>query len=117
MIRGTAAAAARAHGCSVRCRYRRGTPVLVNSAEGFEKLSRLWGALVGAGAARGLVENRPTMGGEDFAYYLQEVPGCFAFLGAAPRRPAGSFHNPRFTINERALRLGVALHVSLALEK
>jgi amidohydrolase len=117
MIRSTAAAAARAHGCSVRCRYRRGTPVLVNSRREFEKVARLWRALIAAGAARRLVENRPTMGGEDFAYYLRKVPGCFAFLGAAPRRRAGSFHNPRFTIDERALRLGVALHLSLALEK
>jgi amidohydrolase len=117
MIRKTAAGAARGYGCRVRCRYSRGTPVLVNSRDGFERVVRLWEALVRAGAARRVVENRPTMGGEDFAYYLEKVPGCFAFLGAAPRRPAGSFHNPRFLIDERALKLGVALHLSLALEK
>ncbi len=117
MIRRTAAGAARGHGCGVRCRYQRGTPVLVNSRAGFEKLTELWGGLCRAGSARRLVENQPTMGGEDFAFYLQKLPGCFAFLGAAPRRPQGSFHNPGFLIDERALRLGVALHVSLALEK
>jgi amidohydrolase len=117
MIRSTGSAAARANGCSLRCRYRRGTPVLVNSASGFDKVARLWSGLVRAGAALQMVRNQPTMGGEDFAYYLENVPGCFAFLGAAPRKPGGSFHNPGFLIDERALRLGVALHVCLAMEK
>ncbi len=117
MIRRTAAGAAKGYGCRVRCRYRRGTPVLVNSREGFERMAGLWAGLCRAGAAKRLVENQPTMGGEDFAFYLQKLPGCFAFLGAAPRRPQGSFHNPRFLIDERALRLGAALHMSLALEK
>jgi len=114
-IRRTAAGAARACGCGLRFGYSRGTPVLVNSAGPVERVRGLWRDLAAAGAARETVENRPTMGGEDFAYYLDRVPGCFAFLGAAPRRPGGSYHNPAFAIDERALKLGVALHLCLAL--
>jgi len=122
LVRQIAAGAARGAGCRVRCRYARGTPVLANSAPAVARLRRLWSTLAAArpGPARPeppLAESRPTMGGEDFAFYLQRVPGAFAFLGAAPPggRPAG-FHSPHFLINERALGLGVALHLALALE-
>ena len=117
MIRKTASAAAKSRGCRTRCRYSRGTPVLVNSREGVEKQSRLWEGLASAWTRGGVVENRPTMGGEDFAYYLQKVAGSFAFIGAKPRRAGGLLHNPGFTISERVLKLGTALHLSLALEK
>jgi amidohydrolase len=123
LVRSLAAGAARANGCRIRMRYSRGTPVLVNSAAGVEKVRRLWRGLV-ACRPGGLIprrepvaEGRPTMGGEDFAFYLQKLPGAFCFLGAAPAGGmTGSYHNPRFTLDERALVLGVALHVALALE-
>jgi amidohydrolase len=117
LVKKTAAGVARGYACRSRCRYRRGTPVLVNSPESFATISALWQGLIRTGRPGKVVESPPTMGGEDFAYYLEKVPGCFAFLGAAPRKPGGSFHNPGFMIDERALKLGVALHLSLALEK
>jgi amidohydrolase len=122
LVREIAGGAARGYGCRVRMRYSRGTPVLVNSAPGVDRVRRLWTALAAerggpARPERCLADSRPTMGGEDFAFYLQKVPGAFAFLGAAP--PGGraaSFHSPHFVINERALAMGVALHLALALE-
>jgi hippurate hydrolase len=61
----------------------------------------------------------PIMGGEDFAYVLQKVPGCMAFLGVAPHgetdpesRP--SLHHPRMTLEEQWLQRGVALHCAFA---
>jgi hippurate hydrolase len=115
MIREVAAGTARAMGCRLRLRYSRGTPVLVNSAGCCARLAGLWKGLIAAGGALRLVENRPTMGGEDFAFYLEKVPGCMAFLGAAPRERGGTFHSPDFLVDERAMRPGIALHASLAL--
>jgi amidohydrolase len=52
-----------------------------------------------------------TMGSEDAAFYLQEVPGCYMFLGAANAERDQNYpnHNPRFDFNEEALPLGVAI--------
>ncbi|MBT9584913.1 amidohydrolase [bacterium] len=52
-----------------------------------------------------------TMGGEDMAYYLQEVPGAFFFLGAAPAAKERTFphHHPKFQLDERAVPLAMEL--------
>ncbi len=58
----------------------------------------------------------PVMGGEDMAYYLQEVPGTFFFLGGQ-REIEGEFqghHNPRFDIDESVFWKGTALFVRTA---
>lgn len=54
-----------------------------------------------------ILEGLRTMGGEDFASFLAGVPGCFFFVGAAPRVPAEPHHSPRFDIDERGLALGL----------
>jgi hippurate hydrolase len=58
------------------------------------------------------------MGGEDFSYVLQEVPGAIAFLGATP---AGldplhvpQTHSNKVDLDESALPTGIALHVAVA---
>lgn len=52
-----------------------------------------------------LVTGDPSMGGEDFAYYLQKVPGTFFFTGAGNPELKANFphHHPKFDIDERAL--------------
>ncbi|MGG1396397.1 M20 family metallopeptidase [Bacillus salipaludis] len=50
-------------------------------------------------------ETEPQMGGEDFAYYLERIPGTFFFTGAKPKRvekPA-PHHHPKFDIDEKAM--------------
>jgi metal-dependent amidase/aminoacylase/carboxypeptidase family protein len=48
------------------------------------------------------------------AYYLQEVPGCFFFLGAYNEDVQACFshHHPRFTVDEEALPIGVELFLT-----
>jgi amidohydrolase len=58
----------------------------------------------------------PIMGGDDFSAYLAKAPGCYAFIGAGSEE-AGAVHphhHPRFRIDERALAVGVRLHVEVA---
>jgi amidohydrolase len=52
-----------------------------------------------------------TMGSEDAAFFLQAVPGCYFFVGAAnPERGVGApHHNPRFDVDEDVLPIGVAV--------
>lgn len=53
-----------------------------------------------------------TMGSEDAAFFLQEVPGCYIFIGSGfTDKEAPSHHNPKFDIDEQALVNGVALVV------
>jgi len=54
--------------------------------------------------------------GEDFAYYLREMPGCFYLLGTGNTEQGivHGLHTPRFTIDEEALRLGPGFQAYLA---
>ena len=58
------------------------------------------------------------MGGEDFAFYTQKTKGCFVVIGVNnPEKGCiYSVHHPQFKVDEDALPLGTALHVSFALE-
>ena len=65
-----------------------------------------------------VAEMGPIMGGEDFAYYTQEIPGCFSFLGVGNTEIDAIYdvHHPMFKVDEEALPLGVAIHVNSALK-
>jgi amidohydrolase len=59
-----------------------------------------------------LNDNERTMGSEDAAFFLQQVPGCYIFIGSGfTDREAPQHHNPKFDIDEQALVNGVALVV------
>ncbi len=61
-------------------------------------------------------DDERTMGGEDFSFFLRQVPGCFAFVGAG-NPETGEWtphHSPNFEIDERALGVGVSLMVDTA---
>jgi len=63
-------------------------------------------------------ELAPTMGGEDFAFYTEQVPGCFVAIGVRNEEQGAihSVHHPKFKVDEDALPLGVALHVAFAMK-
>jgi amidohydrolase len=82
-----------------------GYPITINHKDSFEKLIKAASAVVGNGAR----QLRPFPGGEDFSYYLKEIPGCFFFVGSSPPDIVpGSIphHCSRFDIDERALLVG-----------
>ncbi len=64
------------------------------------------------------VGTRPCMGGEDMSFFLNEVPGCFVFLGASDpnRSNPAPHHSNRFDIDERCLPRGVELLTKGALK-
>jgi amidohydrolase len=61
----------------------------------------------------GIVPECQTMGGEDMSFFLEEVPGCYFFLGSAnPAKDlAYPHHHPRFDFDEMALAMGVEIFV------
>ncbi len=92
--------------------YQRGYPIMKNDPEKTENLIKI---------AKNIFKKiefmeSPIMGGEDFAYYLQEIPGTFVFMGGANKKKGihSKLHSPDFNIDENALPLGTALLYSLA---
>ena len=61
----------------------------------------------------GVVPECQTMGGEDMSFFLQQVPGCYFFLGAANPEKGLAYphHHPRFDFDETALAMGVEIFV------
>lgn len=101
------------HKAKAALRFEGGYPAVINSP----KETKL-----GIQAIKNLVGNqalvkRPyiSLGGEDFAYYLQKVPGCFMRIGTRKKgTPFIPNHSPRFDFPEEALRIGTALMVEIA---
>ena len=105
-----ARATAEAHGASIELTWREGYPVLVNDPRITSVVEDVCREMLGVAP----LEQRPdarSMGGEDMAFYLQNVPGCFIFLGAYNEdvKACFSHHHPRFTIDEDSLPIGVEL--------
>jgi amidohydrolase len=92
--------------------YTRGVPPVVNSADAVDVQRAAIRESLGPDA---LVDTEQSMGGEDFAWYLEAVPGAFARLGVR-KSPADAFdlHQGTFDIDEAALPIGVRYTVALA---
>jgi putative Mn2+ efflux pump MntP len=101
-LREIAAETAGALGASCRFDYQLGYPALVNDARMVDFVAGVARRVLGEGC---LQRFEPIMGGEDFAYYLQKVPGAFIFLGAGDGREFPHNH-PAFDIDEKALPVG-----------
>jgi amidohydrolase len=111
-LREVCEATCRSFGATADFRYDDGYPPLDNDAASVDLVMKVAAAQFGPQKVRAI---KPVMGGEDFAYYLQKVPGAFAMLGIGDNRPY-PHHNARFDIDESVLPIGVRLMVSVALE-
>lgn len=65
-----------------------------------------------------IILDKPQMGGEDFSYYLEKIPGAFFMLGAGNEEKGKTYlmHHPKFDFDEDALVLGAKLHIQIALD-
>ena len=95
--------------------YVNGYPSLNNDAEMADLLKEVAEQVVGADKVE--VRNTPMMGGEDFAYFAQKAPGALLRLGSSPYEgPVSNAHNPKFTVNEDCIAVGLEMMVSIALK-
>ncbi|MGM0437959.1 MAG: M20 metallopeptidase family protein [Bacillota bacterium] len=89
--------------------YQSGYPVTVNDKKVTKMMEEVISEMLGAENIYHM--EKPSMGGEDFAYYLQEVPGSFVYLGS--ENPEKGIihpgHSPKFNIDEDILVIGVEL--------
>ncbi|HAO98560.1 MAG TPA: amidohydrolase [Fibrobacteres bacterium] len=61
--------------------------------------------------SQNLRTSNPSMGGEDFAFFLEKVPGAYFWLGLGMDR--GPLHNPRFDFNDETLAAGIAVFAGI----
>ena len=88
---------------------------LMNTPAEAARVLRLGGMLLGSENA--LVRESPSMGGEDFSYFVAKAPGAFWHLGCAAAVPAPPLHNRAFAPDERCLPIGAALQTALVLDR
>lgn len=110
---------AESYDCHAQVIFNRIAPATINSKAETAFAIEIMQQVVGEGRVNDDVE--PTMGGEDFAYFLQARPGCFAFIGNGygEHRQAGHgtgpclLHNPSFDFNDNIITTGAAYWVAL----
>lgn len=107
-----ARAVAETHRMEAEVEIRSGVPPALNSDREAEWAREAAAALLGEEGVTDL--DRPNMAGEDFAFYLQSIPGAFLRVGARsagappdPERPGT--HSPRFYAAEESLFVGAAV--------
>ena len=106
---------AKAFGCEATFEYRLGYPVTRNDAGAVEMFNTIARTMLGEPSVINLPS--PVMGGEDFAFYCQEVPSCFFVLGLIPpgKKSVPDLHQPTFDFNDDAIAIGVEMFCRLAL--
>jgi hippurate hydrolase len=99
--------------------FRRNYPATINHPAETEFARQLLGEVVGAD---NVLEFEPTMGSEDFSYFLQAKPGCYFLIGNGDgtHREGGHgmgpcmLHNPSYDFNDELIPLGATAWVRLA---
>ena len=99
--------------CRAEFEWIDGYPPTMNDPAMTEYVARV--ATATLGADRFFPVARPSMGGEDFAYYLEKVPGCFFFVGREPPDRDGypPLHSDRYDFTDEALAVGMRMFVEL----
>jgi amidohydrolase len=109
-----AEAVGRLRGLEVEFQWMDGYPPVVNDPRA-SALSAA-AAVDALGPGRVVILTRPSMGGEDFAFYLERIPGCYWFLNTqAPARGIGQpNHSNRFDVDEDQLWVLTAVNLAAA---
>jgi len=114
LIRELINSVATAYGVRAELTYSRNVPPTVNDPMSSAMLAAAAEQTLGADA---VVTTPQSLGGEDFAWYLESVPGSYARLGV--RTPGATheldIHQPSFDVDERAIGVGVHVLAATAL--
>ncbi|PYZ95983.1 peptidase M20 [Alteribacter lacisalsi] len=104
-----------AFGASVNYNYVRGYPAVVNDRAETVFIENIARDLFGEEKVQRI---SPTMGMEDFAYYLQKVPGTFFWVGGALEDPSEVYphHHPKFNVQEEAMKYIGRIFIAAVME-
>jgi amidohydrolase len=98
-------------GATGELRYERRYPPTVNSEAETEAAVKVAAQVVGEGNL--VLDPKPVMGSEDFAFMLQAKPGSYVWLGAGPTEAGRHLHNARYDFNDECLPLGASYWAKL----
>ncbi len=102
-------------GVTTELKYSNDYPVLFNDPEVTEHVSQVL-KQVDIKEVNEVAETTPQPPSEDFAFYLQEKPGCFFYVGAMPdNSPSYPHHHPKFDINEKSLLISAKAMAAVVL--
>lgn len=101
------------YGATVEIDYRHVTPPVLNEVESSALATAIVKEAFGEDA---IIFDRPTTGAEDFSYYMEKAPGCFAFVGSANPETDSEWahHHGRFNVDEATLKQGAELYAQYA---
>ncbi len=103
------------HNAHVNVDIRTGYPPVVNTERETEIARKAILKILGKSGLAAM--DHPSMGGEDFAYYLLQVPGCYVRFGACYKGCENiPLHSPSFDFDEEALQVGAAFFDQVARE-
>lgn len=105
----------KAAGGSYEFAYNEGYPAVINTDWAVDIVVDAAGNVIGTENIEWLLE--PVMGGEDFAFYLEHVPGAFFLLGSGSDDADSkySWHHPRYNVDEKALKTGACVMAGIAM--
>ncbi len=114
-FRNIVARTAEAMNCEAEIQITPLTPAVINNGQVSERVLKIAGNTL---PQSNLETNFQTMGSEDMAFILKEIPGCFIFVGSSnsDQDLVYPHHHPRFDIDEMALSHGAALLTAAALD-
>lgn len=102
-----------ANGAEADFRYYEGYPPVFNHSN---ETKMIFNAAKNVSEVTGTIEAAPQMGGEDFAFYLENKPGAFFFTGANIPEHTYPHHHPKFNIDERAMPIAAKMLISAYFE-
>ena len=108
---------AKLYGGQAEIEYKDFTAPLINPEGPSKEVAIVASKLFGSD---NVITNRPySLGGDDFAEFILEVPGCYAYVGSGNpeiKETTLAHHDSAFDIDEKSLEIATALHVTYALE-
>jgi amidohydrolase len=112
LVRETVGQIVRPYGVTPEVTYVRGVPPVINEHGSTVLLGRAIESVVGAA---GLVSTTQSLGGEDFAWFLEHVPGAMARLGTrTPGGPTYDLHQGDLRVDERAVPIAAKVLAAAA---
>lgn len=105
---------AEAFGAKATIDFFDGYPLLENDARCADFVTEIGRSILGKDSV--VTDYPPSLGAEDFAFYLEEIPGLFWWLGLGRKVGENApLHNPKFDFNDDAIGHAILIHCQLAL--
>ncbi|MBC5580495.1 amidohydrolase [Anaerofilum sp. BX8] len=114
LIRRIAESTAAAYKAKATLKYEAFPAPVINDQDDLNQIAH--DAAIKLYGEEGIKELPKMMGSEDFAYFMEKVPGVFGFLGSHDAQHSASNHNDHYDVPEEVLKRGAAMHAQFAVD-